>query len=221
MNSRIRYLATLAYAFSAVVLGSAAGPDISKVNGSVRLEAGQVAGDVSTVNGSVTIGTDASAEEVETVNGSMQITDRARVRSAETVNGSIGLGAGAVVTEGVSAVNGSMTLGQGAQVGGRLENVNGRMRLDGAQVSGGIDTVNGDIYLASNSRVSGGIHYEKNHQSWWKNSSTSSHNPRLTVERGVVVEGPLHFEREVDIYAAPGVTLPEVTGTPPRRYTLE
>jgi DUF4097 and DUF4098 domain-containing protein YvlB len=218
MNIGIRYIATLAYAFSAVALGAAAGPDISKVNGSVRVEAGQVAGDVSTVNGSVTIGTDATADEVETVNGSMQIADRARVRSAETVNGSIGVGAGAVVTEGVSAVNGSMTLGRGAQVGGQLENVNGRMRLDGAQVSGGIETVNGDIYLAANSRVAGGIHYEKDH-SWWKHSS--SRNPRLTVEQGVVVEGPLHFEREVDIYAAPGVTLPEVTGTPPRRYPLE
>ena len=219
MKYRIRAIATLAYAFSAVALGAAAGPDISKVNGSVRLEAGQVAGDVSTVNGSVTVGTDATADEVETVNGSMQIAERAKVRSAETVNGAIGIGAGAVVAEGVSAVNGSMTLGQGTQVGGRLENVNGKMRLEGAQVSGGIKTVNGDIYLAANSRVSGGIHYEQNH-SWWKNS-TSSRNPRLSIEQGVVIEGPLHFEREVDVYLAPGVTLPEVTGTPPKRYTLE
>jgi len=219
MKNQIRSIVTLAYAFSAVALGAAAGPDISKVNGSVRLEAGQVAGEVSTVNGSVTIGTNATADAVETVNGSLQIADHAKVRSAETVNGSIGLGAGAVVAEGVSAVNGSMTLGQGAQVAGGLENVNGKMRLDGAQVSGGLETVNGDIYLAANSRVSGGIHYEQDH-SWWK-KSTSSHNPRLTVEQGVVIEGPLHFEREVDVYVAPGVTLPEVTGTPPRRYTLE
>jgi len=49
-----RYIATLAFAFSAVALGASA--DISKVNGSIVVEAGQQAGDVSTVNGSITVG---------------------------------------------------------------------------------------------------------------------------------------------------------------------
>jgi hypothetical protein len=47
MNIGIRYIATLAYAFSAVALGAAAGRTVSKVNGSVRSKRGQVAGDVS------------------------------------------------------------------------------------------------------------------------------------------------------------------------------
>ncbi|MGH8241029.1 MAG: hypothetical protein ACREXP_28975, partial [Steroidobacteraceae bacterium] len=46
---------------------------VSKVNGSVRVEAGQSAGDVSTVNGSVTIEEGATAADVETVNGSVSI----------------------------------------------------------------------------------------------------------------------------------------------------
>ena len=110
-----------------------------------------------------------------------------------------------------------LTLGKGSRVGGGLENVNGKMRIDGAQVGGGIDTVNGDIYLAANTRIGGGIHYDENN-SWFK--GTSSRNPKLSIEQGVVIEGPLRFEREVDLYAAPGVTLPRVEGTAPNRYTL-
>ena len=37
----------------------------------------------------------------------------------------------------------------------------------------------------------------------------------------VVTEGPLHFEREVDLYVAPGVTLPQVRGVPPNRHALQ
>jgi hypothetical protein len=35
------------------------------------------------------------------------------------------------------------------------------------------------------------------------------------------VEGSLHFEREIDLYVAPGVTLPPVQGVAPKRYTLQ
>jgi len=44
---------------------------------------------------------------------------------------------------------------------------------------------------------------------------------RITVEQGVTVEGPLHFEREVDLYVAPGVSLPPVEGVRPQRFTLQ
>ncbi len=59
MKLLTRCALTLAYAWSAVVLGAAgsgsSAGDISKVNGRVRVEAGQQAGDVSTVNGSLTL----------------------------------------------------------------------------------------------------------------------------------------------------------------------
>ena len=221
MNFVTRCALTVLFAFSAVVLGDAAqaADDISKVNGSVKVEPGQQVGDVSTVNGSVTIGVGARAGDVETVNGSLKIEDKAVVGSAETVNGSITVGAEAEVQKGVDAVNGSLTLRQGAKVIGGLENVNGSMLVEGARVEGGLETVNGDIRLATGSHVTGGIHVEEQKSSWWKGKN--SRNPRITIEQGVIVEGPLHFERAVDLYVAPGVTLPPVEGVQPQRFTLQ
>jgi len=221
MNYLTRCILTLGFAFGAVLAGDAAhaATDISKVNGSVKVEPGEQAGDVSTVNGSVTIGVGARAVDVETVNGSLKIEDRAVVRSAGTVNGSITVGAAAEVQEGIEAVNGSITLRKDARVQGGLENVNGAMLLEGAQVAGGIETVNGDIRLLDGSKLTGGIHVEQNKSKWkW---SGDSRNPRITIEQGAVVEGPLHFEREVDLYVAPGVNLPPVEGVQPQRHTLQ
>jgi hypothetical protein len=65
MKTRTRCLLTLAYAWSAVALGAAAGQSIGKQNGSITIEAGQEVGDVSTVNGSVTTGPQARAAGVE------------------------------------------------------------------------------------------------------------------------------------------------------------
>jgi DUF4097 and DUF4098 domain-containing protein YvlB len=221
MNFVTRCALTVLFAFSAVVLGASAhaAEDISKVNGSVKIEPGQQVGDVSTVNGSVTIGGGARAGDVETVNGSLKIEDKAVVGSAETVNGSITVGAEAEVQQGIDAVNGSLTLRKDAKVAGGLENVNGSMLVEGAQVDGGIETVNGDIRLATGSHVTGGIHVEEQKSSWWKGGN--SRNPRITIEQGVTVEGPLHFERAVDLYVAPGVILPPVEGVQPQRYTLQ
>ena len=95
MNFVTRCTLTVLFAFAAVVLGASAhaAENISKVNGSVKVEPGQQVGDVDTVNGSVTIGAGARAGDVETVNGSLKIEDKAVVGSAETVNGSITVGA--------------------------------------------------------------------------------------------------------------------------------
>lgn len=226
MNFPIRCVLTLAYAWAAVAFGAAtaSAADLSKVLGSVRLEAGQVADDVETVNGSVTIESSARAENVETVNGSITIEDRAVVESAETVNGDVTIGAGSEVRGNVETVNGDVTLRSGVQVGGAVANVNGDMLLEGATVAKGLETVNADIRIGSGSRVMGGIHVEKNNGGGdgrfgkWRNDER---NPRITVEPGAVVEGPLRFEREVDLYAAAGVNLPPVQGVEPKRYTLQ
>jgi DUF4097 and DUF4098 domain-containing protein YvlB len=222
MNTATRCVLTLAYAWSAVALGSVDGPSISKVNGSVRLESGEVAGDVTTVNGSVTLGSAARAEDIETVNGSVRIEDRAVLESAQTVNGGITLGEGSEVRGDVETVNGSITLRPGVQVQGSIGNVNGDMLLDGASVGAGIETVNGDIRIATGSRVAGGIHVEETqNRNHWYSSNYNKRNPRITVEQGAVVTGPLRFEREVDLYVAPGVTLPAVEGVEPKRFALQ
>ena len=100
-----RYVATLLYAYCAVVLGATG--DLSKVNGSIHVDDGQRAGDVSTVNGSITIGQAAQVGAVETVNGSVRFEERASADSAETVNGAITLGEQVQVKDSVSAVNGT------------------------------------------------------------------------------------------------------------------
>ena len=212
----MRYLATLAFAFSAVALSSS--PDYSKVNGSIVVEAGQQAGDVDTVNGSITIGRGSRANEVETVNGSVHLEEQSSVKSAETVNGAIVVGAQAQVHESAGTVNGELTLGKGARVGGKLENVNGKLSLQGATVGGGIETVNGDVYVASGSHVEGGIHVEKNSGWSWGGKSKPV---RVTIESGAVVSGPLKFERAVDLYVGSGVVLAPVEGVQPQRYSLQ
>ncbi len=209
-----RYAATLLYAYSAVVLGASL--DVSKVNGSIHVDEGQQAGDVSTVNGSITIGRSARVEDVETVNGSVHFAEGASATSAETVNGAIEIGPQVQVRDSVSAVNGAVTLQSGARVGGSLENVNGKLTLEGAQVGGRIETVNGDIRVASGSRVDGGIRVEKNHGWSW----SKSRNPSVTIESGAIVNGPLVFEREVDLYVGAGATIGPVEGVAPSRHAI-
>jgi DUF4097 and DUF4098 domain-containing protein YvlB len=209
-----RYVATLLYAFSAVALGATG--NISKVNGSIDVDAGQQAGDVSTVNGSISIGSAAQVRDVETVNGSVRIDDRATARAVETVNGAVTVGESVTVSEGVSAVNGKLTLRRGARVDGRLENVNGDFRLEGATVRGGIETVNGDVFVGSGSRVEQGIHVEKNRGWSWNKSS----RPSITIESGATVEGPLVFEREVDLYVGSSAVIGPVEGVAPVRHSL-
>jgi DUF4097 and DUF4098 domain-containing protein YvlB len=211
----IRYVATLMFAFSAVALGASG--NISKVNSSIRIDDGGQAGDVSTVNGSITIGRDASVREAGTVNGSIRLDERASAESVGTVNGAVTLGEGALVEEDVSAVNGKLTIRRGARVGGRLENVNGEFLLEGATVGGGIETVNGDIVVGAGSRVDGGITVEDTNSWKWR---SMSRNPRLTIESGAVVNGPLRFEREVDLYLGDGVVTGPVEGVEPRRYPI-
>jgi hypothetical protein len=209
-----RYVATLLFAYSAVALGATG--NISKVNGSIDVDAGQQAGDVSTVNGSIRIGSAAQVRDVETVNGSVRIDDRAVAQSVETVNGAVTIGEGVTVSEGVAAVNGKLTLQQGARVDGRLENVNGDFRLEGATVRGGIETVNGDVFVGSGSRVEQGIRVEKSRGWSWNKSS----RPSITIESGATVEGPLVFEREVDLYVGSSAVIGPVEGVAPVRHSL-
>ena len=101
---------------------------------------------------------------------------------------------------------------------GSLETVNGRMSLDETTVGGGLETVNGDITVGANSRVEGGILVEKPSGNW---SPHKQRNPRITIEAGAVVNGPLHFKREVDLYVSPQATIGEIEGVAPVRKTLQ
>jgi DUF4097 and DUF4098 domain-containing protein YvlB len=208
-----RYVATLFFAFSAVALGDS----ISKVNGSIRVDDGQSTGDVSTVNGAITVGRDARVQDVSTVNGSIRLEERAVAEEVGTVNGAIMLAEQVQVRDSAGTVNGEITLERGARVGGALENVNGKLAIHGAEVGGDIETVNGDVHVGAGSRVDGGIHVEKS-EGWFR--SRSSHKPRVTVESGAVVSGPLKFEREVELYLGDSATVGAIEGIPPERHSL-
>jgi DUF4097 and DUF4098 domain-containing protein YvlB len=211
----IRYALALTWALSTVAL--AASGNISKVNGSVEVETGE-AGDISTVNGGIRIGEGVRVREVETVNGSIRLEDRAVASSADTVNGSITVGEQVQVDGAVGTVNGGVELERGAHVRGSLETVNGRMSLTEATVGGGLKTVNGDITVGANSRVDGGILVDKPGKSW---SVNKPRNPRVTIEAGAVVNGPLRFEREVDLYLSPSASIGAIEGVPPVRHALQ
>jgi hypothetical protein len=201
--------------------------NVSKVNGSVRIEAGESAGDVSTVNGSVTVEEGATARDVETVNGSINIARNCTVEGVETVNGGITLGPGAKaasvetvngtlrfgegvrVSGDVSAVNGSATLEKNVDVSGGLSNVNGKMTLTAAHVGGGLHTVNGDITVGADSRVERGILVEKPSLTWF---NRSRREPRIVIGPGAVVEGKLKFEHGVQLLVSDRAKIGPVEG---------
>lgn len=97
------------------LLASAAGNDISKVNGTIQVDAGQQAGDIETVNGTIRIESGASIEDASTVNGSITLGDRVTAAKLDTVNGTIRLGEG-VKARSLETVNGSLRVGAGSRV---------------------------------------------------------------------------------------------------------
>ncbi len=200
---------------------SASGDDVSKVNGSVTVEAGQPVGDVSTVNGSVHIGDGAKVEKADTVNGSIDLGDKAQARSLETVNGAVTLGGGSHVDGAVTSVNGALRLAKGAEVLGKLSNVNGGITLEAAHVAGGIGTVDGDITVGANSHVEGGILVEKPNNGWFHWGSNRT--PVIVIGPHAVVQGTLEFRRDVvlkvsdsaQIGPVKGATVVKFNGTQP------
>jgi hypothetical protein len=212
--------------FTAAVFGLASSvalaspPNIDKVNGAVRAEAGKEYGSLETVNGSVRIEAGAVVASAETVNGSVTISEGARVGSVETVNGAVSLAAQAEVERGIEVVNGSITLAEGAVVRGKLEGVNGAIRLSAAEVQGGIATVNGGILIGADSRVAGGILVEKPSVGWF-NWVSESKPPRIEIGPRAVVEGDMVFKREVELYVHETATVGRIEGATPISFGEE
>ena len=117
------------------------------------------------------------------------------------VNGPIQVGAGERVAHDIVTVNGSLILEEGADVGGTISNVSGGIRLTRAHVGGDIRTTNGDIEIGPGSRIDGGIHVNVPSigQFFSRNARTT---PRIVIGPDVIVQGPLHFEREVELFVS-------------------
>lgn len=211
---------TLAFALSIALSAGAAfagstGPDIDKVNGSIRVDEGQLAGDLETVNGSIHLASHAKADSADTVNGSIELGDDAEIDSAETVNGAVSLGQRARIRHDVESVNGAITLERGADVGGKVSNVNGRIRTESARIGGDIETVAGDIEIGADSRIDGGILVEKpSGWSWGKQK-----NPRVVIGPNAVVRGRLVFRRDVDLYVSTSAKIGAVEGATAKSFS--
>lgn len=188
-----------------------AAEDISKVNGSIRADAGNEYGELSTVNGAIRIEEGAIVGKADTVNGSISLADRAHAGTASTVNGGIDLGRGATVETGASTVNGAIRLDEGAEVAGSVETVNGSIRMKAARIGGGIETVNGSIFVGDDSQVAGGILVRKPKGSWFSFGS-KNRPPRIEIGANAVVEGELRFEREVELVVHPTAKIGRVVG---------
>lgn len=210
---RILFMAVLG---AAVAMPAFADEDISKVNGSIRVDSGRTVGDLDTVNGSIHLGDNARAVDLSTVNGSVEIDDGATAESAETVNGRVSLGARVRIAKNVESVNGSLSIGEGSDVSGKVANVNGAIKLVAAHVGGGIATVNGDIEIGADSRVEGGIVVDK--PGWL---SSSNRPPRVVIGPRAVVTGTLDFRREVELLVSDSATIGNVTGATAKAYSGE
>lgn len=204
--------------FIALALGATpvfASEDISKVNGSIEAEAGRAYGDLETVNGSVRIGDGATTADAGTVNGGIRVGDKASTGSLETVNGGIRLGSNVTVNGGIETVNGEVFVDRGGKVKGGVETVNGAIGLVATQLGGGIETVNGNITVGVDSVVKGGIRLQKNN-SWLK--MKNKRIPRIIIGPNAVVEGPLVFEREVNLYVHRTARTGPITGATAKSY---
>lgn len=210
----------LSLALTTLALGAispaCASDDISKVNGSIRIDDGKTVGDLDTVNGSIILGEHGQADEISTVNGSIDIGDDASIRSADTVNGRITLGKRVRVSNGIDTVNGSLTLEEGSDISGDVSNVNGSIRLHKAHVGGTIKTVKGDIEIGADSIVDKGILVEKS--TGWFNWGEDKPVHVLIGPRAMV-KGTLVFERDVELLVSDSAQIGEVKGAKPVRFS--
>lgn len=193
-----------------------AADDISKVNGTASVDAGQTAGDVHTVNGSVRVGARATVQKASTVNGSVDLGDGATANTVKTVNGAVSLHEQARVTDEVETVNGRVQLERGADVKGHLSNVNGEISLDGAHVGGGIETVNADMDIGGGSKVEGGILVKKPKNGW---HTGNDRNPKIVIGPHTVIQGTLTFERPVDLYVSDSATVGKIEGATAQKFS--
>jgi len=215
MSMRTLALAVcIALSATAAQAGST-GPDIDKVNGSIRLDEGQLAGDLETVNGSIHLANHAKVDSADTVNGSIELCYDTEVRALETVNGAISLGQRARVHGDIESVNGAITLERGADVNGKVSNVNGRIRTESAHVGGDIETVAGDIEIGADSRIDGGILVDKpSGWSWGKQK-----NPRVVIGPNAVVTGRLEFRRDVELFVSESAKVGPIDGATAKRFS--
>jgi DUF4097 and DUF4098 domain-containing protein YvlB len=191
-----------------------AAQDISKVNGTVSVDAAGHAGNLSTVNGSVRVGDHASIQEGSTVNGAIELGDGAQASELHTVNGAIALGQGAQVRGKLHSTNGAISLEPSSEVTGDVANVNGAIELRHAHVGGNIETTGGNILVGADSQVDGGI--TVNEQHGW---NSFNRPPHVVIGPHAIVRGTLDFHREVVLQVSDSAQIGPVKGATAMRFS--
>ena len=193
--------------------------EISRVNGGITAEAGQRYGDLDTVNGGIRVRTGATAGDVETVNGGISLETDTHVESVEAVNGGITAGERVQVAQGAETVNGGVRFGFNSRIGGDVATVNGGITLKQTEVVGQVHTVNGDITVGARSRIHGGILVEKPHGFGFGIGLGKNRIPRIVIGPNAVVDGELHFEREVELFVHSSARVGPISGATARPWT--
>ncbi len=190
---------------------------ISKVNGTIKIDAGsQGAGKLDTVNGSIMIGARAVTGDAKTVNGSIRIEDDARVGDVSTVNGGIRAGVNVLVNQDVETVNGQVFIDRGSVVRGDVSTVNGAVGVVGTEIHGNIAMVAGNLTVGADSHVHGRIRYQKLTPPW---IGFRKHDPRVVIGPNARVDGALVFERKVTLYVHDSAKIGTVTGATAVNYS--
>jgi hypothetical protein len=186
---------------------------LSTINGAIRVGANaEVEGTLATVNGNASIGEKSTVASVQTVNGRIEIAHAARAAELQTVNGSISLLPNAHVTGDVSTINGSISLESGARVDGKASAINGLITLDNAE-AGSIVNYNGGMHLKDGSVVFGELRVRR------PSDPDQGSPPRIIIGADCRVEGPLVFEREVELFVHETAEIGSVRGAEPRSFT--
>ena len=156
-----------------------------------------------------------AAQDIDKVNGSITVEAGQTVGDLDTVNGSIRVAGNGKLASKLETVNGGIFVDRGGDVRGDIETVNGAIGLVDTDLSGGITTVNGDVTVGVDSHVKGGIHYTKPSSSWF---SFNKRDPKVIIGPNAVVEGPLKFERKVELYVHSTAKTGAISGATAVRY---
>jgi hypothetical protein len=117
----------------------------------------------------------------------------------------------------VSTVNGGIFFDRGSVIGGDIETVNGSIGLVDSDLTGGIETVNGDVTVGIGSHVRGGIRVLKPSVGWF--NIGRKRDPRIVIGPQAQVDGPLVFERTVELLVHESARIGPVTGATARRFS--
>ncbi|PIP80831.1 MAG: hypothetical protein COW84_03085 [Gammaproteobacteria bacterium CG22_combo_CG10-13_8_21_14_all_40_8] len=177
----------------------------STVNSDIEVHSGEGAQDVSSVNGDILVHDNAEVGSIATVNGDINIQSGATLGSISTVNGDIDLDTNVSISKDIGSVNGDMHFKSGSKIQGDITSVNGDLDLDNVNVQGHITVVTSDIEIKNGTHIEGGLRVKKSkHQGWFLTmlNFSKDNKPKIIIGDNVVINGPVVFEREVDLTMA-------------------